>query len=216
MDGKYTYIDLNVDKLVLDFSKELGEKLQDIAGKMNEEMYTSTKIKFKGAEPNEKFMKEGTLRTKASYITENFEQNANLVYIELVQNAYAILSSYGTGKSRDKNNPFWEEYTQSEYFNSPLRKGDAIVGRPSGEYTNIFGQKVESSGALEGQEINSFEYYPSYAIQKTESRWFGDSDGEVLNSDCLFVKTLVEFSEDWLNANMGNNKYMNDEAIGGV
>ncbi len=214
MAGKYTYIDLNVDKMVLEFSEALGTELQRIANVMNEEMYNSTRIKYSGADANEKFMKTTVLREKVAYTTENFDQNANLVYIELVQNAYAILSSYGTGKSRDKNNPYWEAYTKSDYFNSPLRKGDAIVGRPSGEYTNIFGQKVESSGALEGQEINSFEYYPSYAIQDVELNWFGDTDGEVLSSDCLFVKTLVEFSEDWLNANMGN--YMDDKAVGGV
>ncbi len=210
----YTYIALDVDAMMDGFASALGMELQRVANVMNDEMYSSTKIRSSSASPNEKFMKDSVLKDKGAYQTQNFTKHANELYIELIQNAYAILSSYGTGKSRDKNNPYWEAYTKSEYFN-PARKGDAIVGRPSepNPYTNIFGKDVKTSGALEGQEVKVPEYYPSYAIQKTETRWFGDSDDEVLSASCLFVKTLAEFAENWLNANMAN--YMNDGAIGG-
>lgn len=41
---------------------------------------------------------------------------------------------------------------QSGLWN-PARRGKAIVGRPKGTYTNIFGQQRTTSGVFEGQKI---------------------------------------------------------------
>lgn len=97
--------------------------------------------------------------------------------------ANALMDSYGTGSLMDKDNPYFDEYASSGLYNTA--RGDApgapILGREK-EYTNIYGEKVETSGHnrgknLEGRYIRDKETgklvyieprEPSYAIQNAE------------------------------------------------
>lgn len=79
---------------------------------------------------------------------------------EVIGGAWAIIDSYGTGSKMDKNNPFLNEYRQSSYYN-PARYGYEIVGRPKGEYTNIFGEEDYSSGKSVGRNL---ERFPSISV----------------------------------------------------
>ncbi len=84
--------------------------------------------------------------------------------------ADAILESYGKGEQMDVNNPYLKEYIRSELWN-PSRKqsvGASIVGRPAGDYTNIFGEKSTSSGLKEGVPLGKVTKKPTYAIQNAE------------------------------------------------
>lgn len=97
--------------------------------------------------------------------------------------AHAIMDSYGTGSEMDTHyNAALSDYKASYLYN-PSRKGKAIAGRPSGEYTDIFGEKQVSSGKKEGISVEN--YYkpksPSYAFQNAEIWFFkGDRVNEVL------------------------------------
>lgn len=83
--------------------------------------------------------------------------------------AHAIVDSYGTGLKMDLGNEFWAEYRKSNLFN-PSRTGKAIVGRPKGSYTNIFGETKTSEGKFEGVNIEGFvePITPSRAFQLAE------------------------------------------------
>jgi len=89
-----------------------------------------------------------------------------LLHREVVGGAWAIIDSYGTGSKMDKNNPFYEEYKQSSYYN-PARYGDQIVGRPEGEYENIFGEEEYSSGKNEGKNLEG--YYSKSVIAPSKA-----------------------------------------------
>lgn len=86
---------------------------------------------------------------------------------EVVGGALAIMDSYGRGSLMDKSNPFLADYMSSELFN-PLRQGYAIVGREAGDYTNIFGEQAQSSGAFAGSDIERVvrPIAPSKAFQQ--------------------------------------------------
>ncbi len=111
------------------------------------------------------------------------EQEENIIRRAVRGYAHAIIDSYGTGSKMDTHrNSGLDEYKQSSLYN-PSRKGKAIVGRPKGEYTNIFGETVTSTGKAEGRNIEKFvkPIAPSYAFQRAEV-WLikGDRMGWVL------------------------------------
>lgn len=83
--------------------------------------------------------------------------------------ARAIIDSYGTGSKMDIENEFWTEYKNSSLFN-PSRSGKAIVGRPKGRYTNIFGKEQTSSGKMDGMNVERYAkpIAPSRAFQLAE------------------------------------------------
>lgn len=74
----------------------------------------------------------------------------------LKANPAVLMDSYGTGSLMDENNPGLQEYMNSERWN-PARTGKAIVGRPEGDYINVFGQEKYSSGYLEGLPLEGTE-----------------------------------------------------------
>lgn len=85
--------------------------------------------------------------------------------------ADAILESYGIGSLADTgSNSYWDDYTKSPFFN-PARHGTAIVGRPAGEYTNIWGEKETSSGTKAGQLLESKTKTPRKFFDKSKGKW---------------------------------------------
>lgn len=194
----YASLDLDVDKFMREFEKFLLAQVDLLAEEMIDMMYDA---KVWGGE---KGFSKSELENKKAYTRENAYIDASGICVTLIQNVYGIISSYGTGENRDKSNPFWDEYKASEYFNKKVRTGDAIVGRPYGEYTNIFGQKVTSTGSAEGQEgWFSRGIIPSYGIQNAEYNYLGDreTDGEILESG-FFFKQLSASAEAWINEHL--------------
>lgn len=115
------------------------------------------------------------------------EDEENLFRRMVVGCADAVMDSYGTGTEMDKTNPFLAQYRNSALWNY-FRKGTvAIVGRPKGYYTNIYGERMYSTGNRQGEDIE--DYYdpqvPSYAFQRAET-WLtkGNRVSEVL-AQCI-------------------------------
>lgn len=94
------------------------------------------------------------------------QNDKHLLHREVVGGAWAIIDSFGTGSKMDKNNPFYSEYKQSSYYN-PARYGDTIVGRPKGEYINIFGEVEYSSGKNVGKNLEG--YYQKSVIAPSKA-----------------------------------------------
>lgn len=86
-----------------------------------------------------------------------------LLHREVIGGAWAILDSYGYGSKMDTNNPYLQQYRQSGLWN-PNRYTLRIVGRPGGQYTNMFGQRVKSSGRMAGRSLE--KKYPPKAPSK--------------------------------------------------
>lgn len=102
------------------------------------------------------------------------ERKAIVGYLQA--NAYVLADSYGTGSLMLDNNPGLAAYRSSDSWN-PARSGKTIVGRKSGNYTDVFGRKRSSKGTLEGQNLENRSFgtdyhiaptHPSYAVQMAE------------------------------------------------
>mgnify|MGYP003498757091 FL=1 len=117
---------------------------------------------------NEIYSKMKTQKAKEG-LTKMSETEENLIRIKIIGDANAIMDSYGTGSTMDKNNPYLQEYMNSELWND-LRQGYAIVGRAEGDYTNIYGNTAYSSGRMAGENVESVVHTrkPSYAFQNAE------------------------------------------------
>lgn len=108
---------------------------------------------------------------------------------------YALLESFGKGSQMDMDNPYLDEYMQSDLWN-PLRTGPTIVGRSAGEYTDFFGNKAYSTGNKAGQPVESEHgrvrsRKPSYSIQNAE-KWFLDSNGKVERKLDLVMDEFID------------------------
>jgi hypothetical protein len=112
---------------------------------------------------------------------EEITDVAGVIVAAIVGGADAAMDEWGTGSMMDRNNPALTNYIGGELWN-PQRMGHTVVGRPKGIYTNIYGEQVESSGKMEGLEIeyprydgnNAFvPHPPSHAIQ-TAARWMAN------------------------------------------
>lgn len=127
--------------------------------------------------------------------------------------AQSILKSYGTGKKMDTSNEALTEYMQSRFWN-PLRKSSAIAGRPKGRYENIFGEMVESSGALAGVDDISgimkktygldIEKKPTYSIQNAEKK---------LKQVGGYVDRIISNYTDDFISTMNPSKYFYNEEV---
>lgn len=112
---------------------------------------------------------------KNAYVNFELKRESNIIIAYLKANTYVLADSYGTGSLMLDDNPGFQKYRDSNYWN-PSRKGKAITGRKSGTYTDIFGIKHTTSGKLEGINIEgmTFKGYtinptlPSKAIQQAE------------------------------------------------
>ena len=102
---------------------------------------------------------------------EEITEVANVIVATIVGDAWTVMDEWGKGSEMDVLNPALTDYMSGELWN-PLRSSTIIVGRPRGWYTNIFGERVYSSGfyAGRGMENESPPNPPSHAI-KTAARW---------------------------------------------
>lgn len=109
-------------------------------------------------------------------VEAELHKESNRIIAYLKANTYVIADSYGTGSLMLDNIPGFQEYRNSDRWN-PARTGKAIVGRPKGEYTDIFGNKRSSRGSMEGLDVEGLELWngdkiepvsPSYALQDAE------------------------------------------------
>lgn len=104
------------------------------------------------------------------------KKESDMIIAYLKANTYVLADSYGTGSLMLKDNPGYAAYKNSGKWNKS-RIGNAISGRPEGEYVDLFGRKKYSSGYMEGHNIEGWEMRtgfkiepiaPSYAIQMAE------------------------------------------------
>ena len=106
------------------------------------------------------------------------KKESNTIIAYLKANTYVLADSYGTGSLALTSNPGYETYRsnvgdgQGQW--NPSRTSRAIMGRPEGDYVDLFGRKKHSSGYMEGYDIEGWEMQtgfkiepvdPSYAIQ---------------------------------------------------
>ena len=69
----------------------------------------------------------------------------------------ALTTEWGSGSLADESNPAWAEYVESQYWNdSRLPNGHPITGRPEGDYVNLDGETMVSTGAMDGLNLESF------------------------------------------------------------
>lgn len=122
--------------------------------------------------------------------------------------ADAIMKSFGTGVYADtSSDSYWNQYRQSELWNKS-RSGIAIVGRPKGKYTNIYGEETESSGRNRGKNVegytdkdgNLIESKPgTHSIQTAEAWIMKDSDNTKIERriELIVTKFLTERASDY-------------------
>lgn len=126
--------------------------------------------------------------------------------------AQSILRSYGRGKQMDKTNEYLQEYINSSLWNPAREKkpGAQIVGRPKGNYTNILGQTVYSTGEHEGQvtAINvGTVVQPSYSIQNAEKKL-----KQGLSENGYVMRIFKSYAQNFI-SNMDSSKYFYNEEV---
>lgn len=122
-----------------------------------------------------------------------FQANADLDYeikkesetiiAYLKANTYVLADSYGTGSLMLTDNPGYQAYRNSNRWN-PSRVNNAIVGRPEGEYVDVFGNKKSSSGYLEGINL--------------EGTSLVAGSGYELHIEPVAPSKALEIAEEWL------------------
>lgn len=117
-----------------------------VCDELLEEYLAEIKLQMRTQEGKESLLKES-------------EDDVKQLRRRVIGGAFAILDSFGSGSLMDKMNPNLPAYVNSADYN-PLRreKGTtAILGRPAGSYTDIFGERQTSSGHAAG--VNLEEVY---------------------------------------------------------
>ena len=115
-----------------------------------------------------------------------FEFISSAITITVIGGPWVAMNEFGTGSLLDRSNPALQEYINSDLFNPVRLIADfAILGRPKGSYTNIFGRSVESSGNLSGVNLerlakkgvlpDSFLPTPPRRSLETAARWMAQS-----------------------------------------
>lgn len=110
-------------------------------------------------------------------VEAELHRESNTIIAYLKANPVVIADSYGTGSLMLDNIPGFQEYRNDKNRWNSVRTGKTIVGRPKGEYTDIFGNKRSSRGSMEGLDVEGLELWngdkiepvsPSYALQDAE------------------------------------------------
>lgn len=72
----------------------------------------------------------------------------------------ALITEWGSGSESDPDNPAWDDYFDSEYYNParPRVPGAPIVGRPYGTYKDLDGNTHRSGGGLAGENIEGMTF----------------------------------------------------------
>jgi len=106
----------------------------------------------------------------------------------VIGGAWVAMDEWGTGSLMDANsNPAFAEYRRSELWN-PARRDLKIRGRPPGDYVNIFGETVRSTGKMMGRDLEAMGIAepspPSYALQ-TAARWLKNGRVQVVLKEAI-------------------------------
>lgn len=184
---------LNVNGLINEFLNIFEKELESALDSWENEVKSKLKHSF--------YSKNGR-------VSHEIKREAKGLVAYLKANTYVLADSYGTGSNMLDINPGLAEYRNSKTWN-PVRKGKAIVGRPEGTYTDLFGRVRKTSGTFKGVNIegkrvskntSGDDYYisatnPSYAIQLAEQylykQWIPLAYKRAINS-LNFAKFLIE------------------------
>lgn len=116
----------------------------------------------------------------------------------MIGGAWAVMDEWGTGSKMDLNNPFLDQYRNSDLWN-PARKDTAIRTRPQGEYTDIFGEKRYAKGNNPGFNLERTDYpitltEPSHAMSQAIA-WLKGHDFQLILQRILQEIDLGAFLE---------------------
>lgn len=80
---------------------------------------------------------------------ESVKVVAGMVTARVTGGVWATMDEWGTGSLMDRSNPAFARYMQSPFFfHGRIKQNLARVGRPKGQYRDIFGKLRVSSGGL--------------------------------------------------------------------
>lgn len=160
--------------------RSLVKKLTQIADSIMEQFYNDAILGLdaEGREDSEK-------------INSIWDETEQKVIAECKFYANALMQSFGTGNFADKSaESYWSEYSKMGtknhgYIFNPARKPSSwISGRPKGEYTNIFGETQESTGANSGKNL--------------EGLHIKDKNGDYIHIQPIAPKYSIQNAENWL------------------
>lgn len=161
--------------------KALLEKIIQLADALIAEMYADS-------------VEEMTPGEKGTVDVDYAAYADGRIRAQITYGALAIMRSYGRGSGMDMDNPALETYMKSNMWN-PARTSNKIVGRESGPYQNIFGEKVISKGRFAGQDLEYMvkPIVATNSIKKMEQRYISNQYTKV---DSEFQRVVKEFLEN--------------------
>lgn len=162
----------DIDGLTNEILNKLEEQLNYALVAWRTEVLSGLKHPFYGMDA----------RPEAEY---TIERGSKRIIAYLKANTYVLADSYGTGSLMLDDNPGLRSYMANKKGQSgwnPARRGKTIVGRPAGNYVDVFGRRRHSQGSLEGKPLEGRKFYgkkakkeyiiqpthPSYAVQHAE------------------------------------------------
>lgn len=77
---------------------------------------------------------------------EDIKEVAGVIVAQIVGGPWATIDEFGTGSLMDPDNPFLDEYRNSELWN-PARHDNIIRGRPKGRQKTMFGERYFKGNA---------------------------------------------------------------------
>lgn len=131
------------------------------------------------AQLQEEFLNEIRSHTKMPEAAESWHEGdigeiGNVLWAEVVGGAWAAMDSWGTGSLMDTSNPALADYMASDLWN-PARTGTTIVTRPSGTWTDIFGETHHKGGNHPGgydlERAGKVQPQPPSHALETAARW---------------------------------------------
>lgn len=137
------------------FMQALTEKLIEVADNL-------MKAFFKEATQGSAYSSESKIEPAV------LDSVSHMITAKCFFHANAIMESFGVGTGIDTSSEYLSDYINSDLWN-PARRSTAVVGRPAGEYTNIYGKQAMSSGRMEGIPISFATRPAKMFIQKAEA-----------------------------------------------
>lgn len=190
-----TTLTFDVDGL----AKALIERLIKVMDILMEEFYrdATAGMTQAGVSDSERIPAKLTDET----IYEGYQKMGEFISARCKFYVQAILESFGVGYNADRSaDSYWPEYMQMQGVFNPARQSNRIVGRPSGDYIDIWGKKRHSEGRNVGKDLQTLhlldtltgEYHqvwpsneeswttnPTHSIQQAEDWIIRDTETKV-------------------------------------